>query len=393
VGYLANGYCYGAAVGYQADGDYGAAVGHLANGYYGAAVGASANGYYYGAAMGRSANGCCYGAAMGRSANADCYGAAMGAYANGYYRGAAVGYYANGYSYGAAVGYHANGRTNGAAVGAYANGFNHGSAMGRSANGYCYGAAVGYQANGHWDGAAMGAYANGYYYGAAVGCYANGDYYGAAVGSYANGYCRGAAMGRSANAYCYGVALGADATTSGGSQSNPRIAIGYMVNNDVNNTCRIRGKLYLDGSGSGNQIYYRTTFGSGSWSSKAFVIDHPLDPKNKVLRHACLEGPKVWNVYAGTIILDGKGEAVVALPDYFVALNKAPQYQLTAVGASMPGLYIKEKVKNNFFKIAGGIANAEVCWEVKGERNDIAVRDNPMVVEEKKAVPGLVYRR
>jgi hypothetical protein len=126
-------------------------------------------------------------------------------------------------------------------------------------------------------------------------------------------------------------------------------------------------------------------------SFKRFVIDHPLDPENKVLRHACLEGPVVQNVYNGTVVLNEKGEATVKLPDYFEALNKNPQYMMTAVSMSMPGLFVKQKVRDNTFVIGGGVAGGEVCWEVKGERNDPAVRDNPLTVEERKVLPGRLY--
>jgi hypothetical protein len=352
IGREANGYCYGAGLGWLANGsDFGAGIGYRANGgNAGAAVGYQANGQSEGAALGDAANGHLYGAAMGFGANGYCYGAALGRGANGGANGLAVGSQANGYSEGAALGDAANGQGNGVATGYSANGQGNGAAAGHSANGECYGAAIGYQANGSSSGAALGYGANG------------------------SGHC---------------VALGSGADTGGGSSTNIRIAIGPSVHNYVDNSCRIRGELYLDGGDGG--FYYRPTFNSGSFAWKEFVIDHPLDPQNKLLRHACLEGPKVQNVYNGTVVLNDKGEAVITLPDYFEALNKAPQYQLTAVGASMPGLYVKQKIENNRFTIAGGVANAEVCWEVKGERNDRAVRENPFVAEERKAVEGMVY--
>ncbi|MBI2437703.1 MAG: hypothetical protein HYV36_02680 [Lentisphaerae bacterium] len=129
---------------------------------------------------------------------------------------------------------------------------------------------------------------------------------GAAIGVYANGVDSGAAMGDSANAYFFGAAVGAYAN---GAQTNVaigfranagngtnQIAIGNYVTNDLPNTARIRGSLYLDG---GSGVYTNTGFGSSSWTLKPFEIDHPLDPENKILRHYCLEGPQVWNVYAG----------------------------------------------------------------------------------------------
>jgi len=138
------------------------------------------------------------------------------------------------------------------------------------------------------------------------------------------------------------------------------------------------------------KIRYRVG-NNGDFTAKSFVIDHPLDPENKLLRHATLESPNVLNVYVGVTDLDEDGEAVVKLPDYFDPLNINPKYQLTAVGQAMPNLHIKEKVHNNTFVIAGGAPYGEVSWEIKGERNDRAMQDHPFVVEEDKLIPGLMY--
>ena len=61
------------------------------------------------------------------------------------------------------------------------------------------------------------------------------------------------------------------------------------------------------------------TIGKGAGS---FVIDHPLDPRNKLLYHSFLESPDVKNIYDGVATLDKNGEAVIKLPRYFEALNK-----------------------------------------------------------------------
>ena len=46
-----------------------------------------------------------------------------------------------------------------------------------------------------------------------------------------------------------------------------------------------------------------------------FKIDHPLDPANKYLSHSFVESPDMKNVYNGVVVLDGKGEAEIELPD------------------------------------------------------------------------------
>ena len=53
-------------------------------------------------------------------------------------------------------------------------------------------------------------------------------------------------------------------------------------------------------------------------TNKYFLIDHPLDPANKFLLHSSVESPDTKNLYDGIATLDSSGNAVVALPKYFV---------------------------------------------------------------------------
>jgi hypothetical protein len=119
--------------------------------------------------------------------------------------------------------------------------------------------------------------------------------------------------------------------------------------------------------------------------TKAFKIDHPLDPVNSYLYHFAQEGPEVQNVYNGVVALDANGEAVVTLPGYFAALNTGPYlYQLTPIGAPMPNLYIAEEIQGNAFRIAGGVPGKKVSWEVTAVRNDPYLRDHPVQAEQDK---------
>ena len=115
----------------------------------------------------------------------------------------------------------------------------------------------------------------------------------------------------------------------------------------------VYGKTLFQGdvgiSGSGLIVQ-----GDVSAPVKNFVIPHPLRPGRALLRHAVMEAPELENWYDGTAILNAKGEATIQLPDYFEALNRDYRYQLFPIGAPAPGLYIKEKIKNNRFVIAGG---------------------------------------
>jgi hypothetical protein len=136
----------------------------------------------------------------------------------------------------------------------------------------------------------------------------------------------------------------------------------------------------MDLNGSGDlHIVGALSKGSGS-----FLIDHPLDPMNKILQHSFVESPDMKNIYDGIAALDGNGEAAVKLPDYFEALNRDFRYQLTPVGSSMPQLFVKQKISNNMFVIGGGAAGGEVSWQVTGTRQDAYAKKHPVIVEEQK---------
>jgi trimeric autotransporter adhesin len=113
-------------------------------------------------------------------------------------------------------------------------------------------------------------------------------------------------------------------------------------------------------------------------------IDHPLDPANKYLSHSSVESPDMMNLYNGNAVLDGRGEAVVELPEWFGALNKDFRYQLTCIGGFAP-VYVAQEVTNNRFMIAGGAAGMKVSWQVTGIRQDAWATKHRIPVEENKA--------
>jgi hypothetical protein len=125
-----------------------------------------------------------------------------------------------------------------------------------------------------------------------------------------------------------------------------------------------------------------------------------MDRANKYLFHSFVDSPDMKNVYDGVVVLDNKGEAEIDLPDWFEALNKDFRYQLTAIGAPGPNLYIAEEISeantkyssksssnknnNSRFKIAGGTSGMKVSWQLTGIRKDPWANANRVQVEEEK---------
>jgi hypothetical protein len=123
-----------------------------------------------------------------------------------------------------------------------------------------------------------------------------------------------------------------------------------------------------------------------------FVIDHPLDPKNKLLYHSFVESPEVKNIYDGIVMLNAKGEATIALPPYFLALGRDYRYFATPIGESMPNLHLTKEVRKRFFglfgepvfTIGGGEPHGRVSWQVSAVRKDPFILANPIIPEVPK---------
>ncbi|MEX2437116.1 MAG: hypothetical protein WD509_00880 [Candidatus Paceibacterota bacterium] len=133
-----------------------------------------------------------------------------------------------------------------------------------------------------------------------------------------------------------------------------------------------------------------TITGSVSKGSGTFVIDHPLDPEDKLLYHSFVESPDAKNIYDGVAVLGGSGEAVITLPDYFEALNTDFRYQFSSLENPSPNLHIQSEIKNNQFTIAGGEPGTKISWQVTGVRHDPYILANPITVEVEKGPDALV---
>jgi hypothetical protein len=184
----------------------------------------------------------------------------------------------------------------------------------------------------------------------------------------------------------YGVHGFGQAPASGGSRTAYGVYGGAQVGNSVNTAYGVYGETFGPG-GTKFAGYFQGNVhvaGTLSKSSGSFKIDHPLDPENQYLSHSFVESPDMMNIYNGVITLDADGKAIVELPDYFEALNRDFRYQLTAMGAPMPNLYIASEISANQFAIAGGAPNSRVSWEITGVRQDPSALAHPIIVEEPK---------
>lgn len=108
---------------------------------------------------------------------------------------------------------------------------------------------------------------------------------------------------------------------------------------------------------------------------KAFTIDHPADPENKMLKHFAIESNEVLNMYRGVAVLNDNGEATIELPDYFDLINTNVSYQLTAIGTPVQP-YVLTEVQGNTFEVAGE-PGTKVSWVVYADRNDPYMQQNP----------------
>ena len=123
--------------------------------------------------------------------------------------------------------------------------------------------------------------------------------------------------------------------------------------------------------------------GTLSKGGGSFKIDDPIDPERKYLYHSFVESPDMKNIYDGNAVLDGAGEAVVTLPEWFGALNRDFRYQLTCIGDVTP-VYVKKEIEDNRFTIGGLKPGVKVSWQVTGIRKDPFANAHRIPVEEDK---------
>ena len=193
----------------------------------------------------------------------------------------------------------------------------------------------------------------------------------------------------------YGLADGNAAAGVFGSNSNGAAVFGYTSSGDgVNGLATTSGVGVRGTSSSGVGVFGDSSSGdagyfdgnlyatSASASVKAFRIDHPADPANRVLMHACVESSERLTLYAGTVRTDAAGEAFVEVPAWFEGLNHEVRYQLTPIGDART--WIRDKLAGRRFGIATSVPHTEVCWQLSAVRRDPYAVAHPLVVESDK---------
>ncbi|MFB7843639.1 hypothetical protein [Microbacterium sp. NPDC056052] len=101
--------------------------------------------------------------------------------------------------------------------------------------------------------------------------------------------------------------------------------------------------------------------------AKSFRIDHPTKP-GTWLRHGSTESPVSGTEYTGRATLDGDGRAVVALPDYFEALNKSVGRTVQVTPVGVPFMVGADDVADGKVTLYGE-PERDVFWLVKAERH------------------------
>jgi len=183
--------------------------------------------------------------------------------------------------------------------------------------------------------------------------------------------------GSTSSANANSAAVFGQTTAAGGSRAVWGLALGA-------NTIAVEGESSGTGSLAGRFSGNVQVSGSLSKGGGSFRIDHPLDPENKYLYHSFVESPDMKNIYDGIATLDASGSAVIEMADWFEALNRDFRYQLTALDASMPGLFVAETMREGRFVISGGLPGARVSWMVTGVRQDAWAETHRIPVEESK---------
>jgi hypothetical protein len=124
--------------------------------------------------------------------------------------------------------------------------------------------------------------------------------------------------------------------------------------------------------------------GALSKGSGTFLIDHPLDPENRLLSHSFVESPENLLIYRGKVRLDTDGQAVVEMPEYFRALTDESEATIHLTSMGRPFLTGYEWKSDGASFTAYGEPGREVSWMVMADRDDPVIHQLRRPVEEDK---------
>ncbi|MBN1339102.1 MAG: hypothetical protein JXA03_07255 [Bacteroidales bacterium] len=140
-------------------------------------------------------------------------------------------------------------------------------------------------------------------------------------------------------------------------------------------------------SSTGNAGYFSGNVhitGSLSKGGGSFLIDHPSDPENKLLRHNFVESPENLLIYRGKVQLDHTGTGHVVLPDYFADLTDEENASIHTTPVGRPFISGCEWEKGYVSFMVYGEPNRSVFWEVLADRDDPVIHEIGRPVEEMK---------
>lgn len=137
-----------------------------------------------------------------------------------------------------------------------------------------------------------------------------------------------------------------------------------------------------------NLVWYNPSTNQLNYSAaKSFIIDHPTD-KDKLLVHACLEGPEAGVYYRGTGIITNNSLVEITLPHYVSKLATDFTIQITPIYDGKIHILNAGKVNNNKFMVYGD--NCEFYWTVYAKRMQIGnIEPNKKDVSIKGSGPYL----
>ncbi|HEX7319905.1 MAG TPA: hypothetical protein VF399_06070 [bacterium] len=206
-------------------------------------------------------------------------------------------------------------------------------------------------------------------------------------------YAGGAAGGRN-------IALATSAYSPAGNFND---AYGISVYSEHDGTYfAYGGRFSAYGAGTGNKygIYSEVSGGGTLWAgwfdgnvhitgslskgSGSFLIDHPLDPQNKTLRHNFVESPENLCLYRGKVKLNSSGEGRVEMPSYFRALTKETEATVTLTSIGRPFNTGYDWNKGYTVFTVYGEPNREVSYIVMADRDDPVIKQLYKPVEEEK---------